>query len=85
MEPPWLKGSSAQNPALLKQGLDQFLQQEVEAPTGMWTNVFLSSRSLFVYVKAFFDMYAYSPFLTCMRILSTTSCLRFLLIYFYMI
>lgn len=60
MEPPWLKGSSAQNPALLKQGLDQFLQQEVEAPTGMWTNVFLSSRSLFVYVEAFFDMYAYS-------------------------
>jgi len=60
VEPPWLKGSSAQNPALLKQGLDQFLQQEVEAPTGMRTNVYLSSRSLFVYAEAFFDMYAYS-------------------------
>ena len=31
VEPPWLKGSSAQNPELLKQGLDQFLRQEVEA------------------------------------------------------
>jgi len=31
VEPPWLKGSSAQHPELLKKGLDQFLRQDVEA------------------------------------------------------
>jgi len=37
VEPPWLKGSSAQNPDALKRGLDEYLEQELETSPALWT------------------------------------------------
>jgi predicted acylesterase/phospholipase RssA len=37
VEPPWLKGSSAQNPDVLKRGLDEYLEQELETSPALWT------------------------------------------------